>query len=215
VLSESIHPLEFDCSFQRPSGFELSLSFRTEGLVTGLIGPSGCGKTTVLNLIAGILEPYQGLIVLGARTLFDSAKGINLAPEAREIGYAFQDYLLFPHLNVLQNLRYGERRTSSPSVSFESIIAVLELTPLLHRYPGSLSGGQRQRVSLGRALLRSPELLLLDEPLSAIQKTHRSEVIHFMQAAIAEFKISTILVSHDHESLSGMAHQVIQLNATA
>jgi molybdate transport system ATP-binding protein len=213
VPSETIHHLEFDCFFKRASGFELSLSFQTEGLVTGLIGPSGCGKTTVLNLIAGLLDPCQGSIVLQNRSLFDSTKGINLAPEAREIGYAFQDYLLFPHMNALQNLRYGLRRTSSPSVSFESLIEVLELMPLLHRYPDSLSGGQRQRVSLGRALLRSPKLLLLDEPLSAIQKTHRSEVIHFMQAAIDEFKISTILVSHDLESLSGMAHQVIQLNA--
>jgi molybdate transport system ATP-binding protein len=209
------NPLEFDCEFEFKSGFRLSLNFVSEGLVTALVGPSGCGKSTVLNLIAGLLRPISGSIVVQGRTLFHSAKQISLAPECRNIGYAFQDYQLFPHLTVLQNLRYGERRSATKTVSLSHVVEVLQLTSLLKRYPNSLSGGQRQRVSLGRAVMCSPSLLLLDEPLSAVDQVHRAEVFAFVSKAIQELSIPTVLVSHDLESIGAIPHRVISMASPA
>ncbi len=165
--------LRFDCRFSYPTGFGLNFSFAADSGVTALVGPSGSGKTTILNLIAGLLMPTAGSISLNGEALFDSKRGVNLAPEKRGVGYVFQDYQLFPHLSVGQNLRYGQLRTRHTGVHFERIISILEVGDLLRRYPYSLSGGQKQRVAVGRALLRNPKLLLLDEPLSALDASLR------------------------------------------
>jgi molybdate transport system ATP-binding protein len=201
--------LRFDCVFRYPTGFSLNFSFAANDGVTALVGPSGSGKTTVLNLIAGLLKPDAGKIVLRDQVLFDSSTMSNQPPEQRGIGYVFQDYQLFPHLSVADNLRYGRERTNSNGIEFDKIIAILELADLLRRFPFSLSGGQKQRVALGRALLRSPQLLLLDEPLSALDAGLRATIAEYLSRVIDEFHIPTILVSHDQESVASLAHATV------
>jgi molybdate transport system ATP-binding protein len=203
--------LSFDCRFAYPSGFQLNFSFAAEPGVTALVGPSGSGKTTVLNLIAGLLTPQGGKISLFDKILFDASARVNLPPDERGIGYVFQDYQLFPHLSVQQNLCYGQLRTRQAGVNFEKLVDILELSDLLRRLPHSLSGGQKQRVAVGRALLRSPQLLLLDEPLSALDAGLRISVAKHLARAIEEFRIPTLLVSHDRESINWLAHTTISL----
>jgi molybdate transport system ATP-binding protein len=203
--------LRFDCRFCYPAGFGLNFAFAAESGVTALVGPSGSGKSTVLHLIAGLLTPHAGAISLHDEILFDSQSRVDLPPEQRGVGYVFQDYQLFPHLTIEQNLRYGQRRTRQPGVDFHKIVNILELADLLHRYPFSLSGGQKQRVAVGRALLRSPKLLLLDEPLSALDPSLRASVADHLVRAIEEFHIPTLLVSHDRESIDWLAHATVSL----
>jgi molybdate transport system ATP-binding protein len=203
--------LQFDCRFRYSSGFSLDFAFAAESGVTALVGPSGCGKTTVLNLISGLLLPRDGSIALHDQELFDSQKRINLPPEQRGIGYVFQDYQLFPHLTVKQNLQFGQKRTQHQSVDLDPIVETLEMADLLGRYPASLSGGQKQRVALGRAILRSPRLLLLDEPLTALDAELRASVAAYLARAIERFKIPTLLVSHDQDSINWLAHSTIPL----
>jgi molybdate transport system ATP-binding protein len=206
--------LRFDCRFQYPSGFRLGFAFTAERGVTAIVGPSGSGKTTVLNLIVGLLTPADGVIELGETRLFNSEASTNLPPERREIGYIFQDYQLFPHLSVERNLRYGQRRTNRTHASLEHVAEVLELRPLLNRMPASLSGGEKQRVALGRALLCGPRLLLLDEPLSAVDARLRQTISEFLSRAIAEFKIPAVLVSHNQESIAALANEIVPINGT-
>jgi molybdate transport system ATP-binding protein len=203
--------LNFDCRFHYQAGFSLEFSFAAEQGVTALVGPSGAGKTTVLNLIAGLLTPQDGTISLGNVALFDSHSATNLPPNQRAVGYVFQDYQLFPHLSVEQNLRYGQRRTPGGTVSFDKIVATLELAALLPRPPASLSGGQQQRVAVGRALLRSPRLLLLDEPLNALDADLRRSIADYLGRVIAEFHIPSVMVSHDRESVASLASAVVTI----
>jgi len=206
--------LRFDCRFRYPAGFGLDFVFAAEQGVTALVGPSGSGKTTVLNLIAGLLTPADGAISLGDATLFDSRSAVNLPPNMRSVGYVFQDYQLFPHLSVVDNLRYGQLRTRDGAVSLDKIVATLELGDLLARPPASLSGGQQQRVAVGRALLRSPRLLLLDEPLNALDAERRRSIAEYLGRVIHEFNIPTVLVSHDRESVASLAATVVTLSAS-
>jgi molybdate transport system ATP-binding protein len=203
--------LRFDCRFCYHAGFALDLTFVAERGVTALVGPSGSGKTTVLNLIAGLLTPNDGVITLADGLLFSSRDGINLPPERRGVGYIFQDYQLFPHLSVAQNLAYGQRRAARGGASFDRVVATLELAELLNRAPASLSGGQKQRVAIGRALLCSPRLLLLDEPLNALDADLRQNIATFVGRVIAEFQIPGLLVSHDKESVAALADDVVTL----
>jgi molybdate transport system ATP-binding protein len=204
--------LRFDCRFRYQDGFALGFAFVAERGVTAIVGPSGSGKTTVLNLIAGLLTPADGVIELGDKRLFDGQASINLPPEEREIGYIFQDYQLFPHLSVERNLRYGQRRANHPPARFEHVVEVLELGSLMNRTPASLSGGEKQRVALGRALLRGPRLLLLDEPLNAVDVRLRQTISEFLSRAIAEFKIPAVLVSHDQESIAALADEIVPID---
>ncbi len=201
--------LEFDCCFRYPSGFSLEYAFQVSRGITALAGPSGSGKTTVLNLIAGLLRPHRGQITLGEQVLFDAAKNIDLAPEERGIGYVFQEFMLFPHLSVAGNLRYGLKRRKSPGFTIDRAASMLELTDLLDRMPASLSGGQKQRVALGRALLSGPRLLLLDEPLNALDRELRLNTAKYLERIVAEFDVPTLLVSHDQESVEALAAAVI------
>lgn len=200
-----------NCEFRYPTGFALKVAFHTAPGVTALVGPSGSGKTTTLHLIAGLLAPSSGEIRLGDRVLFDGRRGINLPPNERRVGLVFQDYLLFPHLTVAENLRYGLARRPASKADYPHLLEVLDLAPLVARYPHALSGGQRQRVALGRAILSGPELLLLDEPLSASDAQLRETISSYLQKVIDEYRLPTLLVTHDAESVARLASQTVTI----
>jgi molybdate transport system ATP-binding protein len=207
--------LEFACSLRYPSGFTLDASFTTQAHVTVLSGPSGSGKTSILSILAGLRRPDRGSIRLDSTVLFDSATGVNLPPEARRIGYVFQDFLLFPHLSVRRNLLYGWRRRPADArpPSLERVVEVLELGDVLERLPHTLSGGQRQRVALGRALLRGPRLLLLDEPLASVDEALRQRVLGYVEQVLREWDIPTLYVTHNAAEAERLAQQVVRLEA--
>jgi molybdate transport system ATP-binding protein len=205
--------LTFDCRLRYASGFELSARFDADAGVTALVGPSGSGKTTILSLIAGVLRPDAGVIRLGEHTLVDTSARVWLPPEKRRIGMVFQDHLLFPHLSVRQNLLFGHGRKGARPMSLARVAEVLELNALLDRQPDQLSGGQRQRVALGRALLRGPDLLLMDEPLAALDAGLKDRVLTYLERALAEWHVPTLLVSHDEEDVRRLAGQVIVVRA--
>ena len=160
-------------------GFTLDVAFTAGRGITAVFGASGSGKTTILNVIAGLERADQGRIIVDDRVFFDSAARINLAPHRRNVGYVFQDALLFPHLNAAQNLRYGWRKGSS--INFEQIVSLLGLNALLDRAPARLSGGERQRVAIGRALLSQPRLLLMDEPLAALDIERKQDILPYIE----------------------------------
>ncbi|OAI44922.1 hypothetical protein AYO44_13380 [Planctomycetaceae bacterium SCGC AG-212-F19] len=205
--------LQFDCRLTYPSGFQLNAKFETGDGVTALFGPSGGGKSTVLALVGGILRPDDGTIRLGERVLVDTQAGVCLRPEQRSLGIVFQDHLLFPHMTVEQNLRFGRGRSSSRVIDFNRVIDILEIGELRKRSPHTLSGGQRQRVALGRALLRGPELLLMDEPLTALDQGLKDRVLTYLERAVAEWQIPTLFVSHDQTDVRRLADQVVVLEA--
>jgi molybdate transport system ATP-binding protein len=207
--------LEFACSLRYSSGFTLDASFTTQAHATVLSGPSGSGKTSILSILAGLRQPDRGSIRLDSTVLFDSATGVNLPPEARRIGYVFQDFLLFPHLSVRRNLLYGWRRRPADArpPSLERVVEVLELGDVLERLPHTLSGGQRQRVALGRALLRGPRLLLLDEPLASVDEALRQRVLGYVEQVLREWDIPTLYVTHNAAEAERLAQQVVRLEA--
>lgn len=201
------------CRHRYASGFELDVAFQIEHQVTSLFGPSGSGKTTVLALIAGALRPQAGCIELGERTLVDTSQNIYLAAERRRVGLVFQDHQLFPHLSVEKNLRYGQRRrrAGASGIDFSQVVEVLEMGDLLTRMPRNLSGGQRQRVALGRSLLASPELLLLDEPLAALDAPLKDRILTYLERVVAHWRLPTIYVSHAASEVERLADWVIVL----
>jgi molybdate transport system ATP-binding protein len=205
--------LEFSCQLQYPSGFRVEAAFDTEAPVTALCGPSGSGKTSILSMIAGLRRPDTGLIRVGPRLLFDSTACIDLPSERRRVGYVFQDHLIFPHLNVHNNLLYGWRRRAreARAVDFDRVAQVLELGDLLERRPHSLSGGQRQRVALGRALLCGPDLLLFDEPLSSVDDELKQRVLEYMRRVVQEWRIPTLYVTHNLAETMQIADWVVRL----
>ncbi len=203
--------LQFDCQIRYPTGFALNFAFEAGSGVTALVGPSGCGKTTVLNLIAGLLIPDSGRITLREQVLYCSSAGVHVAPERRGVGYVFQEYHLFPHLSVEQNLRYGQRRSHGEHFSFSKTVQILNLGGLLGRRPATLSGGEKQRVAIGRAVLRDCRILLLDEPFSALDPELGSSISDYLAQIIAEFHIPTLLVSHNSENVARLASSTVQL----
>ena len=203
--------LAFDCRFRYHGGFELDAAFEADGSTTAICGPSGSGKTTVLSLIAGLLRPSEGHVVVEGRTLVDTRRGICVPPEHRGVGLVFQDSLLFPHRTVKANLAYGMRRRARRALSLERVATVLEIGGLLGRRPATLSGGEARRVALGRALLRGPSLLMLDEPLTGLDEALKDRVIVFLQRSFEEWRIPTLLVSHDRESVVRLADRVVSL----
>ena len=202
--------LDFHCRHRFPGGFELDAAFALEHRVASLFGPSGSGKTSTLLSIAGFLRPQAGLVRLGERILCDSARRVFLPPERRHVGMVFQDHLLFPHLTVSGNLRYAQRhrRTTRP-IWPGRVVEVLELGHLLDRYPRNLSGGERQRVALGRALLTGPELLLLDEPLAALDAALKARILAYLQRVVAEWKVPTLFVTHSQAEVRRLAQWVL------
>lgn len=180
----------------------LDIRFEAPAGVTVLFGPSGAGKTTILRAVAGLARPDTGRIDVGGRVLFDAATGVNLRPETRAVGYVFQDARLFPHLTVLQNLRYGGRHDE------DRVIGLLGLETLLDRRPAGLSGGEKSRVALGRALMRNPDVLLLDEPLAALDAPRKAEVLPYLEALAAEDGPPMLYVTHAIDELARLARTV-------
>ncbi len=199
---------------RRVGDFELSVAFRVEAPVVGLFGRSGSGKTTVVNAIAGILRPRRGRIVINGETLFDSVRGIDVAPERRRLGYVFQDDLLFPHLTVEANLLYGYHRASASArvIDPDYITELLGLRALRKRMPETLSGGERQRVAIGRALLAQPRLLLMDEPLASLDLRRQNEVLRYIEQLRDDLAIPIVYVSHSVAEITRLADTVVLLS---
>jgi molybdate transport system ATP-binding protein len=182
--------------------------------VVALFGRSGCGKSTVVNIIAGLLRPDSGSVVHDGAVLLDTQRRIDLPPERRRIGYVFQDARLFPHLSVAANLGYARKRAVGvPYVSFDAVAALLDLDALMGRRTHQLSGGERQRVAIGRALLTQPRLLLLDEPLAALDAGRREEVLPYLEALRDRLAIPMVYVTHDFEEVLRLATHLVLLEA--
>jgi molybdate transport system ATP-binding protein len=194
--------LELDLEFKR-ADFSLSATQTLDAPITGVLGASGSGKSTLLALIAGLLKPQQGTIKLNGQLLFDSKSKIRVPPHQRHIGLVFQDGQLLPHLTVRKNLLYGYHNINTAQRRFHvgAIVDLLEIGHLLERRPGSLSGGEKQRVALGRSVLYSPELLLLDEPLSALDERLKQQILPFFLRIYAECKIPMVYVTHSLSEL--------------
>ena len=182
--------------------------------ITVLFGPSGCGKTTVLRCLAGLQRPQRGVIRLGLEKWFDADANICRSPQERDIGFLFQDYALFPHLNVTQNIGYGLNNLTDTQrrQRIDEMLIVLNLRGLESRYPHQISGGQQQRVALARVLARRPRLLLLDEPLSAIDNMLREQLRLELRRVLTEFAIPVVLVTHDPAEVQQLAHRVVVLS---
>lgn len=181
--------------------------------ITAVFGVSGAGKTSLINAISGLTRPEQGRIVLNDRVLYDAEKKICLPPEKRRVGYVFQDARLFPHYNVLGNLRYGMAK--SMAGQFDKLVVLLGIEQLLERLPGGLSGGEKQRVAIGRALLTAPELLLLDEPLASLDIPRKRELLPYLQRLAREINIPVLYVSHSLDEILHLADKVMVLEAGA
>jgi molybdate transport system ATP-binding protein len=206
--------LEVDVRHRRGS-FALEARFEapTPGVIA-LFGRSGSGKTTLVNLISGLLRADAGSVRLDGEVLADRARGVEVPVEARRIGYVFQDARLFPHLSVEGNLRYGQKRARRPqAIGFEEVVDLLGLPALLQQRPHQLSGGERQRVALGRALLAQPRLLLLDEPLAALDLARRREVLPYLDALRERLRIPIVYVSHQFEEVLRLATHLVLLDA--
>ena len=177
--------------------------------LTALFGPSGAGKTSILNMVAGLLKPDRGHIRIGDRTLFDDAT--NLPPEARGVGYVFQDGRLFPHRRVRANLTYGHDLAGPANrwMALDEAVAFLGIGDLLDRWPHNLSGGEAQRVAIGRALLATPEILLMDEPLSSLDAARRGDIMAVIERIRDELKLPILYVSHDRAEVDRLATQVV------
>ena len=197
-------------------GFRLDVALRFPARgVTALFGPSGSGKTTILRCIAG-LQRLPGRLLIGGETWQDDARGVFRRPHRRRLGYVFQEASLFPHLSVRGNLLYGARRAgAAPGLSFAAAVEMLRLAPLLDRSPAALSGGERQRVAVGRALLSQPRLLLLDEPLSALDQGAREEIIACFEVLHRELSIPMLYVSHDLAEVARLSDHLAVLSAGA
>jgi molybdate transport system ATP-binding protein len=186
---------------------------QTEMGITALFGPSGAGKTSIINMLAGLLRPDAGRIVVNGRCLFDAAEGIDLPTHLRRIGYIFQDGRLLPHLSVRANLNFGLRLTPAERryIAFDAVVELLGIGHLLERRPAKLSGGEKQRVAIGRALLTSPELLLMDEPLASLDRARKTEVLPFIRRLSSEFRVPIVYVSHALEEILNIADHLVVL----
>ena len=192
--------------------FALQVSFvlASHG-ITVLWGASGSGKTTLLQCLAGFLRPDAGRIACREAVWFDAERGVCLAPERRRLGYVFQDVRLFPHLSVRSNMLFGRRFRGPSGVSFEDVVALLGLGRLLHRTPSDLSGGEKQRVAVGRALLACPELLLMDEPLTGLDRGKREEIMAYVKAIPERFGVPILYVTHSDAERRFLADRVLNL----
>ncbi|WP_392560542.1 molybdenum ABC transporter ATP-binding protein [Orbus mooreae] len=185
--------------------FSFNQAIDFEG-ITAILGISGSGKSTLINLLNGLIKPDSGKIILNGTTLVDTSNNRFLSAQQRHIGTVFQDPLLFPHYKVITNLKYGIHKKMEER--FDEIVKVLNISHLLSRYPAMLSGGEKQRVAIGRALLTNPQLLLMDEPLSALDMPRKKELINYIQHLVNEIKIPIIYVTHNINEVKRLANKV-------
>lgn len=193
--------------------FSLETDIFIRGEQVGIFGASGSGKSTLVSMIAGLASPDRGEIVLDGQCLYSSARKIDLPPQQRRVSIVFQDACLFPHLSVEDNLLYGYRRCAKDErrIDFQAMVAVLQLGGLLDRGVNRLSGGERQRVALGRAILANPRLLLMDEPLSALDESLKLQIIHYLKRASEKFGIPYLFISHSLLEIRLMTDQVLAM----
>jgi molybdate transport system ATP-binding protein len=198
----------------RFGAFALDIAFKTERAgVTALFGPSGSGKTSIVNAVAGLFRPDEGRIVVEGRVVLDTKTGVFVAARERRTGYVFQDSRLFPHMSVERNLRFGWRRSPAPmdEHEIEHVVEMLGLVRLLERDPKTLSGGEKGRVALGRALLSSPDILLLDEPLAALDAARRAEILPYLERLRDETRLPMLYVSHHVDEVARLADEIVVL----
>ena len=194
--------------------FDLDVSLNLQERVTALFGPSGAGKSTLLNIIAGLIKPDVGRMVIDGECLFDSQTDVNMPIHQRRIGLIFQEGRLFPHLTVQHNLTYGFNllEKQQQRFSFDQIVALLEIGQLLKQRPHQLSGGEKQRVAIGRALLSSPRLLLLDEPLASLDEKLKGQILPFLKKVAQEINIPMIYISHSIEEIQQITNNIILID---
>ena len=199
---------------KRLGGFAIAARFETAAGVTGVFGASGSGKTTLVNMIAGLVRPDRGRIMLDGTVLFDSTAHIDLPAHRRRIGYVFQEGRLFPHLSVAANLDYGRRMYGLvvDPADMPRIVELLDIKHLLDRRPGKLSGGERQRIAVGRALPMQPRLLLLDEPLASLDAARKREILPYLERLRDVSGVPMVYVSHHAGELRRLANTVIRLD---
>jgi molybdate transport system ATP-binding protein len=193
--------------------FNLALKFQVPNGVSALFGRSGAGKTTLVNAVAGLITPQKGRIEIAGRAVFDAGRGLNIPPHQRGIGYVFQDPRLFPHMSVQRNLNYGRRPARSFEIDANLIIDILGLEKLLDRRPDTLSGGEKQRVAIARALLSNPDLLLLDEPLAALDRARKLEILSYLERLRDELRLPMLYVSHSVPELARLATDIVVMDA--
>jgi len=199
--------------------FTLEVGFRSAAQRLVLYGPSGAGKTQTLRMIAGITPPDSGWVRVAGRTLFDAAAGLNLSPQQRQVGYVFQDYALFPHLTVRQNIAFALRRGWRNPLRRESLpeadrwIEQFGLQEVAAQLPHQISGGQRQRTALARALVTRPTALLLDEPFAALDKALRHRLREELLELQTSLQLPLLLITHDEDDVDRLAQEVVQLDA--
>lgn len=197
---------------RKPRSFALDVEFTAGQGVTVIFGPSGSGKTTVLECLAGLLEPDAGVIKIGGDVLFDSAQGTNLAPQERRIGYVFQDLALFPHMSAAENVGFGIRGNGDEKTRLvRDILERFHIAHLAANRPAEISGGERQRVALARALVTRPRLLLLDEPFSALDDELKLAIIADLRRWLEENQIPVLLVTHDRQEAEMMGDRALLL----
>jgi molybdate transport system ATP-binding protein len=201
--------------------FTLVAAFELEARAAALFGPSGAGKTTILDAVAGLRTPRRGTIAIDGRELFSSERRVNLPPHQRHVGYVPQDVALFPHMDVRGNLLYGthpasrsaHRRDEPLSPDLGRVLSMLEIESLVDRRVTDLSGGERQRIALGRALMSGPSVLLLDEPLAAVDVPLRRRILPYLRRVRDELEIPIVYVSHDRAEVDTLADVVVEMEA--
>lgn len=194
--------------------FNLEAEIKVSNEILVLVGPSGSGKTTILKCLAGLKTPSQGTIQVHKRTLYSSEQKINLPPRERRVGYVFQEYALFPHMDVKKNVMYGlsGEKSRLKSHRAEEVLDMMGILHLQNRYPQQISGGEKQRVALARALVTEPEIMLLDEPLSALDQEIRSELQLELKKLQRQWQIPFVLVTHDLNEAAILGDQIIRIN---
>lgn len=205
--------LYIDISKRLP-GFRLQVQLACEQGIIGILGASGSGKSMLLNCIAGLINPDQGKIILNDKTFFDSAQKINLAPQDRKAGFLFQNYALFPHLTIAENIAFGLSELPKPDKNKKTaeLMERFNIKEMAKRYPSQISGGQQQRVALARALAVEPDILLLDEPFSALDNYLKNHLKKEMMASLKEYQGSTLFVTHDIEEAYNLCENIAILN---